>query len=127
MTFNGNIKIILLISGKAILISTHNIGFHEEMAKIIWGEWWLSGRASDSGSRVWGFENYLGRVVSLSKTLYSPKVLVIPRKLWLRPDMTDWDVKPQHKIFLSFNYHQISSNTHLISSSVIHNIARGAT
>ena len=27
--------------------------------------------------------------VSLSKTLYSPKVLVIPRKPWFRPDMTE--------------------------------------
>ena len=49
--------------------------------------------------RVWsGFETYLRRVVSLSKTLYSPKVLVIPRKRWLRPYMpekiVDWDVKP---------------------------------
>ena len=36
-----------------------------------------------------GFETYLRRVVSLSKTLYSPKVLVIPRKQWLCPDMTE--------------------------------------
>ena len=39
--------------------------------------------------------------LSLSKTLYSPKVLVIYRKCWLGPAMTekivDWDVKPQHK------------------------------
>ena len=32
-------------------------------------------------------------------TFTSQKVLVIPRKRWLRPDMTDkiidWDVKPQ--------------------------------
>ena len=28
--------------------------------------------------------------LSLSKTLYSPKVLVIPRKRWLRPDMTEY-------------------------------------
>ena len=34
-----------------------------------WGARWLSGRVS-------GFETYLRRVVSLSKTLYSPKVLV---------------------------------------------------
>ena len=33
--------------------------------------------------------NHLGRVVSLSKTLYSPKVLVIPRRRWLHPDMTE--------------------------------------
>ena len=48
------------------------------------GAQWLSGRASDSGARGWGFETYLGRVASLSKTLYFPKVLVIPRKRWLK-------------------------------------------
>ena len=37
---------------------------------------WLSGRVSDSGARGPGFETYLRRIVSLSKTLYSPKVLV---------------------------------------------------
>ena len=41
-----------------------------------WGARWLSGRVSDSGARGPGFETYLRRVVSLSKTLYSPKVLV---------------------------------------------------
>ena len=40
------------------------------------GARWLSGRVSDSGARGRGFENYRRRVVSLSKTLYSPKVLV---------------------------------------------------
>ena len=53
------------------------------------GAWWLSGRALYSGARGRGFETYLRRVVSLSKTLYSPKVLVIPRKCWLRADMTE--------------------------------------
>ena len=43
---------------------------------ISWGARWLSGRVSDSGARGPGFETYLRRVVSLSKTLYSPKVLV---------------------------------------------------
>ena len=38
--------------------------------------------------RGWGFETHLRRVVSLSKTLFSKKVLVISRKKWLRPDMT---------------------------------------
>ena len=38
---------------------------------------------------VVGFETYLCHVVSLRKTLYSPKVLVMPRKRWLRPDMTE--------------------------------------
>ena len=40
------------------------------------GARWLSGRVSDSGARDRGFETYRRRVVSLSKTLYSPKVLV---------------------------------------------------
>ena len=57
----------------------------------IWfgGAWWLSGRASDSGARGQGFETYLRHVVSLRKTFYSSKVLVIPRKQWLCPDMTE--------------------------------------
>ena len=50
---------------------------------------WLSGRALDSGARGRGFETYLRRVVSLSKALYSRKVLVIPRKWWLRTNMTE--------------------------------------
>ena len=29
------------------------------------------------------------KVVSLRKKLYSPKVLVIPKKRWLRPDITE--------------------------------------
>ena len=37
---------------------------------------WLSGRVSDSGAWGRGFDTYRRRVVSLSKTLYSPKVLV---------------------------------------------------
>ena len=48
-----------------------------------WGARWLSGRVSDSGARGRGIETYRRRVVSLSKTLYSP------RKRWLRPDMTE--------------------------------------
>ena len=40
------------------------------------GARWLSGRVSDCGARGPGFETYRRRVVSLSKTLYSPKVLV---------------------------------------------------
>ena len=53
------------------------------------GARWPSSRASDSGARGQGFETYLRCAVSLSKTLYSPKVLIIPRKQWLRPDMTE--------------------------------------
>ena len=65
------------------------------------GAWWLSGSVSDSGARGRGFETYRRRVVSLSKTLYSPKVLVNypgsggpSRHDW---KIVDWDVKPQHK------------------------------
>ena len=51
---------------------------------------WPSGRASDSGARGRGFDTYLRRVVSLSKDTFTPrKVLVISRKRWLRPDMTE--------------------------------------
>lgn len=64
------------------------------------GERWYSGRASDIWARDLDFEIYLRRVVSLNKTLYSPKVLEIPRKWLLRPHMSnifDCDVQPQHK------------------------------
>ena len=50
---------------------------------------WLSGRVSDTGARGRGFKTYPCHVVSLSKILYSPKVLVIPRKQWLSLDMTE--------------------------------------
>ena len=45
----------------------------------------------ESDSRAGGleFKTYHRRVVSLSKTFYSPKVLVIPSKRWLRPDMSE--------------------------------------
>ena len=49
----------------------------------------LSDRALDSRARGLGFESHHRRVVSLSKTRYSPKVLLIPRKLWLHPDVTE--------------------------------------
>ena len=39
---------------------------------VLGGARWLSGRVSDSGARGRGFETYPRRVVSLSKTLYSP-------------------------------------------------------
>ena len=43
-------------------------------SKTPWGARWLSGRVSRVRGRA--FETYRHRVVSLSKTLYSPKVLV---------------------------------------------------
>ena len=58
------------------------------MPKIHGGARWLSSRASDSGARGWGFETYFRRVVTFSRALHSPKVLVIPRNRGLRPDMT---------------------------------------
>ena len=50
--------------------------WQKRIKKIHRGARWLSGRVSDSGARGQGFETYRLRVVSLSKTLYSPKVLV---------------------------------------------------
>ena len=44
--------------------------------QYFWGARWLSGRVSDSGARGRGIDTYRRRVVSLSKTLHSPKVLV---------------------------------------------------
>ena len=55
-----------------------------------WGARWPSGRASDSGASGRGFDTYLRRVVSLSKDTFTPrKVLVVPRKRWLRLDMAE--------------------------------------
>ena len=50
---------------------------------------WPSGRASSSRVRGRRFETYLRRVVFLSKTFKSPKVLVMLRKRWFRPEMTE--------------------------------------
>ena len=59
-------------------------------SKNIGGARWPSGRVSDSGARGRVVDTYLRRVVSLSKDSFTPrKVLVIPRKLWLCPDMTE--------------------------------------
>ena len=45
---------------------------------------------SDSAARGGGFDTYHRRVVSLSKDTFTPrKVLVIPRKRWHSPDMTE--------------------------------------
>ena len=49
-------------------------------------------RTPHSGARArggGGGGTYLRHVVSLNKTLYTPKVLVIARKWWLHPDMTE--------------------------------------
>ena len=52
---------------------------------------WPGGRALDSGVRGRGFDPHSGsRVVALSKIYLPPKnVLVIPRKRWLCPEVTE--------------------------------------
>ena len=47
--------------------------------------------ASDSGSRGRGFEPHSGQTVLCpsARHIYAPKVLVIPRKRWLHPNMTE--------------------------------------
>ena len=57
-----------------------------------WGECCgLVVNASDTGSRGRGFEPHSGQTVLCpwARGIYSPKVLVIPRKRWLRPNMTE--------------------------------------
>ena len=68
--FTGHIIIIIIISKSGAL--------------------WLSGRASDYGAKgVWGFLKNMPPCCALNKqAVYFPKVLVIPRKRWFRPDMT---------------------------------------
>ena len=67
------------------------LNLHAELSKVILVMRWPSGRASESGARGRGFDPHSGRrVVSLSKIHLPPnKELVIPRKRWLRPDMTE--------------------------------------
>ena len=74
---------LISVSGSDLHLCCLHIGqnrFSHDMAHAgtiyIRGVRWLSGRVSDSGARGRGFETYRRRVVSLSKTLYSPKVLV---------------------------------------------------
>ena len=54
----------------------------------IQGARWLSGRVRTLERRM-GVQNLPPPVVSLSKTIFSLKVLVIPRKWWLCPDTTE--------------------------------------
>ena len=76
------------------------------------GAWCFSGRASDSGARGRGFKIYLCHVVSLSKTLYSLKVLVTPRKLWFRPDMTEQLLTG--KLSPNTNFLKFQASSHLL-------------
>ena len=59
-----------------ILLDRFSIIVNDKVIIVDRGARWLSGRVSNSGARGRGFETYRRRVVSLSKTLYSPKVLV---------------------------------------------------
>ena len=47
--------------------------------------------ASDSESRGFGFEPHSGQTVLCpwARHIYSPKILLIPRKWWLHPNMTE--------------------------------------
>ena len=68
--FTGGVQIVYIFTVEICV-------FHDKTNKMTCrGARWLSGRVSDSGARGRGFETYRRRVVSLSKTLYSPKVLV---------------------------------------------------
>ena len=75
---------ILLVKCLGLLrnsVGTHNDG--ERSGLVV--------NASDSGSRGRGFEPHSDQTVlcPLARHIYSPKVLVIPRKRWLRPNMTE--------------------------------------
>ena len=56
--------------------------------------------ASDSGSRGRGVEPHSAQTMLYpwARHIYSPKVLVIPRKRWLRPNMTEKNVYRDVKI-----------------------------
>ena len=62
------------------LCSLINTFVFYEVSLKIWEAQWPSGRASDSGARGQGFDPHSG---------ISQKVLVIPRKRWLCPNMTE--------------------------------------
>ena len=68
-----------------------NTGVDRGIHYFSWEARWPSGRATDLGARGRGFNPHSGRRdVSLSKIHLPPKrVLVIPRKRWFRPDMTE--------------------------------------
>ena len=85
---------------------------------ICWGRGGLLVNTSDSGSRGRGFEPHSGRrVVSLSKTYFPKKVLVIPKKRWLCRNMTE-------KLFTgTISFKQTKNNICFMVSSVCFIIA----
>ena len=74
--------------------------------------------ASDSGSRGRGFESHTGQTVlcPLARRIYFPKVLVIPRKRWLCPNMTE-------KLFTgTLRINQSSNLLNIAGKTKLHNI-----
>ena len=80
-----HIAIFSLIVQKVLFSFTASLCTYLSMGAL-----WPSGRASDSRARGQVFDTYLRRVVSLSKDTFTPQnVMVIPRKRWLSPHMTE--------------------------------------
>ena len=75
LTNNSN-DVLISGVGKPFFFRPKNLLSRPVFCILNRGARWLSGRVSDSGARGRGFDTYRRRVVSLSKTLYSPKVLV---------------------------------------------------
>ena len=114
------------MKGRGFTETFPSINILSVITRFIFGHWvviynaiitrgarWLSGRVWDSGARGRGFETYHRHVVSLSKTLYSPKVLVnylgsggSSRHDW---KIVDWDVKPQHKQTNHYSRKEVNS------------------
>ena len=69
----------------------HYDSIQTDMSQTCMEARWPSGRALDSGARGWGLRSSLRSpcCVLEQDTFTSQKVLVIPRKRWLRPDMTE--------------------------------------
>ena len=71
--------------------------------------WWLMPRTPDP--EVGGFEPHFGQTVLCpwASHIYSPKVLVIPRKRWLRPNMTEKLFTWTLRINQPTNFNQVAS------------------
>ena len=83
---SGNIKAYVFIQWSCLIRSNLKVASSHYHS---WGARWLSGRASVSRARGRRVRNLPPPCCVLSKTLFSSKVLVIPRKRWFRPDMTE--------------------------------------
>ena len=99
--------------GASIRVTYFSADMIQQILSKCGGAWWPSGRVSDSGARGQGFDTYLRHVVFWSKDTCTPrKVLVIPRKRWLCPDMTEKLLTGT----LSINTQIYQSVYHLINS-----------